>query len=198
MFTAAFRFKHQNNLAAMVKRFRQDAEATAAMKTHLKAIDKLKALSSSRRKIDPENLLDNAVLLVRDHVRGQVDDTDDSDVDFDDRIEIDGHDDQMLVTEFLKLKLPEHHHCIIKSLRAPFSRSIYAAKREQLRDLKQEGQAFLNVGMKPSIMYYLSDMPLMERVLKEFDQKIKDFLCAELQRAMEIVRSVGSEHGVVF
>jgi len=198
MFTAAFRFKHQTNLAAMVKRFRQDAEATTAMKTHLKAIDKLKALSSSRRKIDPENLLDNAVLLVRDHVGGRFDDTDDSDVDFDERIEIDGHDDQMLVTEFLKLKLPEHHHCIIKSLRVPFSRRLCAAKKTQLSDLKQEGQAFLNVGMKPSIMYYKSDMPMMERVLKAFDQKIKDFLRAELQRALEIVRNVGSEHGVVF
>ena len=41
-------------------------------------------------------------------------------------------------------------------------------------------------------------MPLMEQVLKEFDQKIKDFLHAELQRAMEIVRNVGSEFGVVF
>ena len=66
----------------MVKRFRQDVEATAAMKTHSKAIDKLKALSSSRRKIDPENLLDNAILLVRDQVGEPDDVSDDSDVDF--------------------------------------------------------------------------------------------------------------------
>ena len=193
MFTAAFRFKHQNNLAAMVKRFRQDVEATAAMKRHLAAIDELKALNSSRKKSDPENLLDDAVLLVRDNET-------DADGALDDEFEqtqLEGGR-QILVTQFLKSQLPPHHHCIIKSLRVPFSRRVYAAKNAQLKTRKQTAHAFMNVGLKPSMVYYDTDMPLMEQVLKEFDEKITEFLYAEFHRATEIVRNLGSELGVVF
>ena len=53
----------------------------------------------------------------------------------------------------------------------------------------------MNVGLKPSMVYYDTDMPLMEQVLKE---KIMEFLYAEFHRATEIVKNLGSELGVVF
>jgi hypothetical protein len=151
-------------------------------------------LKSSCQKSDPENLLDDAVLLVQDN---EARDDDVSDDDFE-QTEIKGFGRQILVTQFLKSQLPPHHHCIIRSLRVPFSRRVYAAKNAQLKSRKQTADAFLNVGMKPSMVYYDTDMPLMEQVLKEFDEKITEFLYAEFHRATEIVRNLGSELGVVF
>ena len=57
MFTAAFRFKHQNNLAAMVKRVRANVEATKKMRRHLKAVDELMAVDTTGYKNDPYKLL---------------------------------------------------------------------------------------------------------------------------------------------
>ena len=128
----------------------------------------------------------------------QDDETDDDGVsDDEEQTQIKGGR-QILVTQFLKSQLPPHHHCIIRSLRVPFSRRVYAAKNAQLKSRKQTADAFLNVGLKPSMVYYDTDVPLMEKVLKEFDEKITEFLYAEFHRATEIVRNLGSELGVVF
>ena len=168
----------------MVKRFRQDADTAANIKRHLTAIDELMAIDTPGYKSDPYNLLQNGVLLVRD-----------AEEDEDDQEEGQPKEQQVdvnlpiSVTDFLKSALEPRHHCVIISLRTPFSSRLMSEKMSELDSYGQKPTSRMHMH-RPQLAYFKSDLPLMKRVLKEMEDNIKIYIEQVYAKAKQTVQDL--------
>ena len=186
----------------MVKRFREDRTAAAQMRFHLAEIKKLEARDTAKESRD---LLKNAVLLVRDEdpeANGDDNAAEDTPNDTDDELEVKVKGNRTIaVSKFLRSQLPPYKrhivNRIVNKLRSPFARKLSAAKHAELRSQNKCAVAHLNVN-KPSITYFESDQPLMQRILGEMGASVKAATHIVLMEAQETVTTLGQEVGLVF
>ena len=183
MFTAAFRFKHQNNLAAMVKRFRANVEATKKMRRHLKAVDELMAVDTTGYTNDPYDLLKDGVLMVEE------------DVEEEDAPE--EEDNELSVSDFLKSELPKTRRHVVNSVRTQFSSRLMTRKMEILKQHGKAPRLHMSLG-RPRIRYFESDRPLMKQIFTELKDLIDAAVVRAVEKAMEVLTDLGPELGLVF
>ena len=84
-------------------------------------------------------------------------------------------DSPISVTDFLKSALEPRHHCVIISLRTPFSSRLMSEKMEELERNQEKKISRIHMH-RPQLAYFKSDLPLMKRVLKEMDENIKIYI----------------------
>ena len=174
----------------MPKRFRKDGVAAGRMRPHLAEMDSLMAVDTTGYTSDPYNLLERGALWVHN-------------ADEEGAPEDEGHveeaqedaNPQVTVTQFLKAELPREYHHIINSLRTPFASRLMSAKMAELNSNHQDPVVHMSMN-RPRLTYFKSDAPLMTRVLKEMD--IAHFVYIAVQRAMDVLRDLGPQVGLVF
>jgi hypothetical protein len=184
MFTAAFRFKHQNNLAAMVKRVRANVEATNKMRRHLQAVEKLMVVDTTGYQNDPYKLLRKGVLMVEE----DVDEEDDAPEE---------EDTELSVSAFLKSELPERRRHVVNSIRTQFSSRLMSRKMEILRQQNKGPRLHLCLG-RPRIQYVESDRPLMNQIFTDMQDLIDAAVVRAVKKAQEVLTDLGPELGLVF
>jgi len=75
-------------------------------------------------------------------------------------------DKAVLVSDLLKEVLPKYRHCIVGSLRVPFSRALFRAKMDELRVAKERPIVKMHMS-EPRIVYFDTDADLVRRVLRD-------------------------------
>jgi hypothetical protein len=75
-------------------------------------------------------------------------------------------DKAVLVSDLLKEVLPKYRHCIVGSLRVPFSRALFRAKMDELRVAKERPIVKMHM-REPRIVYFDTDADLVRRVLRD-------------------------------
>ena len=183
MFTSAFRLKHQNNLAAMVKRVRANVEATNKMRRHLQAVEKLMVVDTTGYQNDPYKLLHKGVLMVEE----DVDEEDDAPEE---------EDTELSVSTFLKSELPERRRHVVNSIRTQFSSRLMSRKMEILKQQNKGPRLHLCLG-RPRIQYVESDRPLMREIFEELKDFIDAAVVRVVEKAQEVLTDLGPEIGVV-
>jgi len=118
---------------------------TPRIGTLLDAMDHIMKNDDGHVKSDPYELLKNGVLH-SESVRRE--------------------DKAVLVSDLLKEVLPKYRHCIVGSLRVPFSRVLFRAKMEELRVAKERPIVKMHM-REPRIVYFDTDAALVRRVLRD-------------------------------
>ena len=118
---------------------------TSRIGTLLDAMDRIMKNDDGHVKSDPYELLRNGVLH-SESVRRE--------------------DKAVLVSDLLKEVLPKYRHCIVGSLRVPFSRALFRAKMDELRVAKERPIVKMHM-REPRIVYFDTDADLVRRVLRD-------------------------------
>ena len=183
MFTATFRFKHQNNLAAMVKRVRANVEATKKMRRHLQAVDELMVVDTTGYQNDPYKLLQSGVLMVEEDVEEEE--------------APEEEEDELSVSDFLKAEPPKTRRHVVNSVRSQFSSRLMNRKMEILKQHGKKPRLHMSLG-RPRIRYFESDRPLMKQIFTELQDLVDASVVRAVKKAQEVLTDLGPELGLVF